>query len=441
MNEAPPADTIIDARWIAPVEPPGALLHEHSLVIHQGQIVEIVPTTKTAQYQVTDRYALNDHILIPGLVNLHTCAAMTLLRGIADDLGLSDQQNALAWPVDVQILSEDLVRDGALHACAEMLRAGITCFNDTSFFPAATAQAALQAGIRAALGIFIAESASPYCSDAADCLAKGLALRDSLRDEPLLSFCMAPHASHAVSDESFERIAIYAAELELPVHIPLHETHEEIRASIGRHHQRPLQRLQSLGLLGPAFIAVHAVHLEPAELALLAQHGCHVAHCPVSNLKRASGIAPICELQTKGINIGLGTDSAASNNRLDILSEMRFASLLAKGTSGDPAALPARQVLEMATINGARALGLDSLIGSLKAGKRADVVAVNLRPLEVTSSYDPLSTLVYAAGREHVSHAWVDGRLTLEQGRLITLDEAEVRSKATYWRDKLRKQD
>ena len=438
MNDTPrAADTVIDAGWIIPVEPSGVVLHEHSLVLHQGVIVDIVPTRDSARYQAAERHALREHVLIPGLINLHTHAAMALMRGIADEAPSSAGFDPFAWPAQMGTTSANFVRDGALHACAEMLRAGITCFNDMYFFPDATAQAALQAGMRAVLGIFAIESASPYGSDAADCMTRGLAIRDALRDEPLLSFSMATDVAHSISNESLERMAIYAAELDLPVHIHLHETQNEIRECVSKHGQRPLQRVESAGLLGPSLIAVHAIHLTPVEIELLAQHGCHVAHCPVSNLKLAHGIAPVRALLEQHLNIGLGTENAASNHRMDILSEMRLAALLAKGTTGDATALPARQAREMATLGGARALGLETRIGSLKPGKRADVVAIDLHALELTPRYDLHSHLVYAAGREHVTHVWIDGRLRVEQRRLLSLDEAELRSKATYWQDHL----
>jgi 5-methylthioadenosine/S-adenosylhomocysteine deaminase len=282
---------------------------------------------------------------------------------------------------------------------------------------------------------------SPYAGDARDYLAKGLAMRDALRDEPLLSFCIAPHAPYTVSDATFERIATYAAELDLPVHIHVHETEDEIQQSIATHHTRPVARLQALGLLSPGLIAVHAVHLQPAEIDLLAQHGCSVAHCPSSNLKLASGIAPVAAMLKAGINVGLGTDGAASNNRLDLLNEMRTAALLAKGASGDPTMLPAHAALQTATIAGAKALGIENRVGSLAVGKRADIVAVALSDLALTPMYDPVSHLVYAAGREHVTHVWVNGKPRVQDGELNAIDVQELKLKAAHWRERLGARD
>ncbi len=403
-----------------------------------GRILDVLPVQLARErYPGARRIELAGHALIPGLVNLHTHAAMTLLRGLADDRALMDWLNNHIWPAELRLASPEFVEDGTLIACAEMLRAGITCFNDMYFFPEAAGRAALRTGMRAALGMIVLEFSSPYATDAADYLSKGLAMRDQLKGEPLLSFCLAPHAPFTVSDTTFEKVATYASELDLPVHVHLHETADEIREGLAAHGARPIQRLHGLGLLGPNLIAVHAVHLLDDEISLLADHGCHVAHCPSSNLKLASGIAPVARLVASRVNVGLGTDGAASNNRLDLLTEMRLAALLAKGTSGDATAVPAHDVLAMATINAARALGLDDRIGSLEPGKSADMVAVNLAAPELSPCYDPVSHLVYAAGREHVSHVWVNGELLVEAGRLTRLDPAELVAKAAYWKGKI----
>jgi 5-methylthioadenosine/S-adenosylhomocysteine deaminase len=435
-------DSLIEAQWIVPVEPAGAVLEAHSIAVKGRDIIALGATAELARrYSAEKHFALDEHALIPGLVNLHTHAAMALMRGLADDRTLMDWWRNHIWPAETQLVSPAFVRDGTLLACAEMLRGGITCFNDMYFFPEAAAAAALEAGMRAAIGMIVIDMPSPYAGDAHDYLSKGLAMRDAMRDEPLLSFCIAPHAPYTVSDSTFERIGTYAAELDLPVHIHVHETEDEIRESLAAHHTRPLARLQHLGLLGPGLIAVHAVHLQPAEIALLAQHGCSVVHCPSSNLKLGSGIAPVPEMLRSGINVGLGTDGAASNNRLDLMNELRTAALLAKGGSRDPTVVPAHAALHMATLAGARALGLDDQIGTLAAGKRADIVAVRLSDLAVTPLYDPVSHLVYAAGREHVTHVWVDGKLCVDGGALTHIDARELRLKAAHWRERISARD
>lgn len=432
-------DIIIDARWVVPVDTPAAVLENYSVIIAGTDVLAVVPTLEVAlRYTATTHVRLPDHVLIPGLVNLHTHAAMTLLRGLGDDTALMDWLRDYIWPVETKLVSAAFVRDGTLLACAEMLRGGVTCFSDMYFFPEAAAEAALESGMRAAIGMIVIEMPSAYAGDARDYLAKGLAMRDALRDEPTLSFCLAPHAPYTVSDSTLERVATYAAELDIPVEIHLHETQDELRESVSAHGVRPLERLQRLGLLSPGLIAIHAVHVEPSEIELLAQHGCSVAHCPSSNLKLASGFAPITKMLVSGVNVGLGTDGAASNNRLDMLSEMRLAALLAKGQSNDATALPAHAALHMATLAGAKALGIDDRVGSLTPGKRADITAVRLNGLELSPLYDPVSHLVYVAGREHVTHVWVDGKQRVEEGALLGIDERELQAKAAHWRDRIR---
>jgi 5-methylthioadenosine/S-adenosylhomocysteine deaminase len=318
-----------------------------------------------------------------------------------------------------------------------MLRGGITCFNDMYFYPEAAAEAVQSIGMRAVLGLVVIEFPTAYATDADDYISKGLAVRDRLRNEPLISFCMAPHAPYTVANKTFERIATLSAQLDLPIHIHLHETRDEIEQSLGQHGVRPLERLQHLGLLGPGLIGVHAVHLDEPEIALLAENNCTVAHCPTSNMKLASGVAPIAQLSKHGVRIGLGTDGSASNNRLDLFQEMRHAGLLAKVASGDAAVLSAHELLRMATLNGAAALGMETKIGSIQVGKAADLCAIRLDAIEVSPCFDPASHLVYAAGREHVSHVWVNGALQVENGLLRQCDTRRLLDAVNLWQNKL----
>lgn len=438
MPENNTIDTLIDARWIIPIEPVGQVLEHHSIAVADGRIVAIHPTPEAhVRFTAQQHVSLTDHVIMPGLINLHTHAAMTLLRGLADDLPLMTWLKEHIWPAENRHMSAEFVRDGTLLACAEMIRGGVTCFNDMYFFPEASAEAVLTARMRAAIGIIAVDFPTPYASDADDYLNKGLALRDRYKDEALLSYCMAPHAPYTVGDKTFGKILTYAEQLDINIHIHLHETEDEIRHSLQNHAMRPVQRLHQLGLLGPNLIAVHAVHLTADEIALLARQGCHVAHCPASNLKLASGIAPTAKMLAQNINIGLGTDGAASNNSLDLFGEMRLAALLAKGTSGQPEIAPAHDVLRMATLNGAKALGIDHHTGSLVPGKAADMIALNLAALETLPCYDVASHLVHAAGREQVSHVWVNGALLLNDRELTTLDVRELKGKAAYWQAKI----
>ena len=431
-------DLLIRPEWIIPIEPAGVTLAGHALAVSDGRIIALLPNDEALQrfrpQQIID---LPGQVLLPGLVNLHTHAAMSLLRGYADDLPLTRWLSERIWPAESRHAGPDFVRAGTLLACAEMLRGGITTFNDMYFFPDAAAEAARLVGMRAVLGIVVVEFPTAYAADADDYLAKGLATRDAMSREPLVSFCLAPHAPYTVADRTFGNIATLAAQLEIPVHVHLHETRHEIEESLKLHGARPIERLRRLGLLGPQLIAVHAVHLDPGEIDLLAHEGCHVAHCPTSNLKLGSGIAPMSAIQSRGMNFGLGTDGAASNNRLDLFHEMRHAALLAKGTSQNAEVLDAHTTLEAATLGGARALGLDERIGSLLPDKDADLCAVRLDEWLIQPCFDPASHLVYVAGREQVTHTWVAGKLLMSNGVPLQIDISELLDMTGLWHTSL----
>ncbi len=431
-------DTLLSARWVIPVEPAGATLPDSSVAIRDGKIVAVLPTREALnRFDPTEQQVLTDHILMPGLVNLHTHAAMTLMRGLADDLPLMAWLSKHIWPAEARHVSDAFVHDGTLLACSEMLRGGITTFNDMYFYPGASARAAIHAGMRASVGIIAIEFPTAYASDPDDYLSKGLATRDELRENDLISFCLAPHAPYTVSDRTFGRIRVMADELDLPVHVHLHETRDEIQGGVRDHGRRPISRLQDLGLVGPRLIAVHAVHLEESELQLLASSGASVAHCPSSNLKLSSGIARTARMLDLKINVGLGTDGAASNNRLDMFQEMRTAALLAKVHEGTAESVSAHTAIRMATLNGATALGLESAIGSLLPGKKADLCAISLTGPEMTPCYDPASHLVYAAGREQVTDVWVGGRHVLAERKPLQIDTVDLDNRIRLWQNKI----
>jgi 5-methylthioadenosine/S-adenosylhomocysteine deaminase len=431
---------LIRARWVVPVEPAGVTLEHHAVAVRDGRIEAVLPAAAArSRFPDYEELALDDHVLIPGLVNAHTHAAMSLMRGLADDLPLMRWLEEHIWPTEAKHVSGEFVRDGTLLACAEMLRGGITCFNDMYFFPEASLEAALACGMRSAQGIIAIEFPSAYASDAADYLRKGLAVRDRHGEEALVSFCLAPHAPYTVGDETLKKIATLAAELDLPVCIHLHETKDELARSVAEHGVRPIARLQRLGLLGPGLIAVHAVHLDKGEIELLARHSCSVVHCPSSNLKLASGFAPVGALLKSGVNVALGTDGAASNNRLDLFQEMRTAALLAKAVAGDAQAMDAGAALRAATLGGARALGLVGVTGSIEPGKAADLVALDLSAPELQPCYDVVSQLVYSAGREHVSHVWVAGRQLVREGQLEVPALAGLNTRLELWQNAIEK--
>ena len=428
---------VISPRWLVPVEPTGLVLENHSLVIDQGRILAILPVdVARGRFTSVAELVLPHHVLIPGLINLHTHAAMTLMRGLADDTQLMAWLNDHIWPTEAKHLSETYVFDGTALATAEMIRAGITCFADMYFYHGVAARAALKSGMRAALGGAILEFPTPYATDAEAYIEKCLAPRDEFAGDSRLKLMLAPHAPYTVSDKTFARIFTIAAEADYPVMMHIHETLDEIAHEETEHGCRPIARLERLGILGPNLIAVHCVHMTPLEIALFARLGVHVAHCPASNLKLGSGIAPVHAMLQAGVNVGIGTDGAASNNRLDMLGETRLASLLQKGTTGDAAALPAHQKLQMATLNAAKALGWQDEIGSLVSGKAADMTAIDLSSIETQPVYDPVSHIFHAAGRENVSPVWVNGELLLDKRVLTRQDAAELKATAAIWQQR-----
>ncbi|MBA3564975.1 MAG: TRZ/ATZ family hydrolase, partial [Gammaproteobacteria bacterium] len=427
-------DTLLETRWAIPVEPPGCVMDDAALAIDKGRILALLPRQEAVQrFEPRKRVARGTHVLIPGLVNAHTHAAMTLLRGLADDLPLMDWLERHIWPAEARWVSPDFVRDGAQLAMAEMLRGGVTCFNDMYFFPDVVAAAARECGMRVSVGLVIVGFPNAWAASPAECLTRGLEVHDALRDQPLVSTVFAPHSPYTVDDDILKKVRRLADELELGIHMHVHETAEEVRRGLERDGRRPLARLDALGLLGPGLQAVHMTQIEDAEIERCATTGVSVVHCPESNLKLGSGICPVTRMREAGINLALGTDGAASNNDLDMLGEMRTASLLAKGMAGDACALSAGETLRMATLGSAQALGLAADLGSLEAGKWADVTCIDLARCGTQPVYDPLAQLVYAAGRDQVSDVWVAGRQLVANGRLTSLDEGELMRKAAAW--------
>jgi len=431
-------DTLIHARWIIPVEPESVTYEHHTLVINSGRIIDLLPTGLAKQkYQGTTTENLDNHAVLPGLINSHTHAAMTLMRGIADDLQLMDWLQNHIWPLEQKWMTEAFVKDGTDLAIAEMILGGTTCFNDMYFFPETTAAQAIHHGIRASVGLIVIDFPTVWAEHSDAYIEKGLALHDQLRHHPLISTPFAPHAPYTVSDQPLQKIKTFTDELELPIHMHVHETLHEVEQEQEKTGQRPLQRLHDLGLIDPSFIAVHMTQLTDDEIALFAESGAHIVHCPESNLKLASGFSPIAKCIAAGINVALGTDGAASNNDLDMFGEMRTAALLGKAVAGDASAIPAMTALRMATINGAKALGLDHETGSLSIGKAADVIAVDLSHLETQPLYCPVSQIVYAASRQQVTDVWVAGKRLLQQRHLTTVNIDELKIKVAEWQERL----
>ena len=438
MPQPQPIAALINARWIVPVEPEGQVLEHHALAIEDGRILAILPQdAAAARFAPAVSLDLDQHVLIPGLINAHTHASMTLLRGFADDLPLMNWLRDHIWPAEARWVNPDFVRDGTRLAIAEMLRGGTTCFNDMYFFPEVTAAVARDCGMRACVGLIALDFPTTYAQTLDEYLRKGLELHEASRAMPRVHTAFAPHAPYTVSAPALERIARLAEDLAIPVHIHVHETAAEVAEFQASHGCRPLERLAQVGLLSSRLLAVHMTQLTAAEIERLAQTGVHVAHCPESNLKLASGFCPVARLDAAGVNVALGTDGAASNNDLDLFGELRAAALLGKAVAGDAAALPAARVLRMATLHGARALGLGDETGSLEPGKAADLVAVDLGQVETEPLYHPLSALVYTAGRHQVTDVWVAGQRLLADRRLTTLDLDDIIRRACGWRDQI----
>ncbi len=430
--------TLMHCSTLIPVNETAAenerVLLEHSIAIQDGRILDILPTAKAKQkYSSASTFNYDHHIALPGLINTHTHAAMTLFRGLANDLPLMEWLENHIWPAEQKWVNEEFVQLGTQLAMAEMLRGGVTCFNDMYFYAEDSAHEATKSGMRAYIGMILLDFPTQYAKDADEYFSKGLALHDQYKTHPLVKCTFAPHAPYTVSNPPLERVAMLANELELPVHIHLHETRDEIAQSLEQYNVRPIQRLLDLGLLNNNLIAVHMTHLEDDEIDLLAETNVNVVHCPQSNLKLASGFCPVQKLRDKNINITIGTDSCASNDDLDIFDEMHSAALLAKGVANNAAAFPAYEALRSTTINAATALGIGQEVGSLEIGKSADLCIVDIDMLEAQPMYDPIGHLVYATQRNQVSDVWVAGKQLLSNRELLTLDQNEIVARTKQW--------
>lgn len=423
-------DLIISAPWVLPIAPDDTPLTDHAVAIDQGHIVALLPIEVMAErFEANTTHHLPHHILMPGLVNAHTHTPMSLFAGMADDLALMDWLQSHIWPAEAAIITPESVAAGSELAIAHMIRSGTTCFNDHYLFPGATAEVVKQTGIRACLGLFVIDAPTPWAPDGRSGLAQGLALHDNSESHPRITWALAPHAPYTVSDDTLKALHAASTARQLPIHMHLHETAYEVEEALRSSGQRPIARLAELGLLSPQFIAVHMTQLNADDYRLIQDSGLSVVHCPESNLKLASGFCPTHTLLEKNINLAIATDGAASNNDLDLFGEIKTAALLAKGCAQDPTAMPAQTALKMATLHGARALGLDHLIGSIETGKAADLIAIDIDPITQYPIFNPASHLTYASGGEHVSHTWVAGRLLMENKTLCHIDTDALKAR------------
>ena len=432
-----PLDLLLLPTWLVPVEPAGVVLKDHAIGIRDGRIAFIGTRQDALRLTALQTRELPDMLLSPGLINAHGHAAMTLFRGMADDLPLMTWLEQHIWPAEAKWVDEAFVRDGTDLAIAEQLKGGITCFSDMYFFPKIASERVHNSGIRAQIAIPILDFPIPGAGSADESLRQTVELFGDLKYHPRIKIAFGPHAPYTVGDENLEKIRVIADELDAAIHMHVHETAFEVQQALEQNSERPVARLARLGLLGPRFQAVHMTQISDDDLTMLVESNSSVVHCPESNLKLASGFCPVERLWQAGVNVAIGTDGAASNNDLDLLGETRTAALLAKAVAGSATALDAHRALRMATLNGARALGLESETGSIEVGKAADLVAFDLSGLAQQPVYDPVSQLIYASSRECVKHVWVAGKHLLDDRRLTRLDEQLLCATAKAWGERI----
>ncbi len=432
------ADFALEAEWLATVDANNSVLEKSTLIIKDDKILDILPTRQARQrYCAAEVVPLSEHLLIPGLINAHGHAAMSLLRGYADDLPLHTWLEDHIWPAESEFVSPEFVYDGSLVAIAEMIATGTTCFADMYFFPEATARAVQSSGIRAYLAPPVFDFPNNWTTSADESLQAIEGLAAETRDMPLITTAIGPHAPYTVSCESFSNIVNAKHQHRCGVQVHCHETETEIEGSLKEHGQRPLARLAELGLIDQDTQLVHMTQVNDEDLATLEKHRPSIVHCPKSNLKLASGFSPVQTFLDRGLNVALGTDGAASNNSLDMFSEMQYAALLAKAVSGNVSAVDAATALRMATINGAKALGLDNITGSLEVGKQADIVAINMRNPHQWPLYSPLSALVYTLGSPRVNEVWIAGKRAVKNGTLLNFEQSTLVNIQRKWHQKL----
>lgn len=430
-------DTLLHARWVLPMAPQNEILENYSVALQGDRIVGLAPTVLAKQkWQANQTLDLTEHVLMPGLVNAHAHSPSNLFRGLADDLPLMEWLTQHIWPAEALILSAESIADGMRLAILEMLRGGITCFCDHFFFHDTAAETVIATGIRANIGLWVGDVPTAWGKNEAEYFAKMEATLNRASPHPRVTWSIAPHSPYMVTQEGFKKIKQLSDKFNVPIHVHMHETQAEIDDNLKRYGKRPLEWLHDMGLLSSQFICVHMTQLTPAEIELVAKKKISVVHCPESNLKLASGFAPINQLLNAGVTVALGTDGAASNNDLDMFGELQTAALLCKGISQRATALPAPQALLMATLNGAKAFGLDQEIGSLELGKAADIIAIDLSSFLTQPIYNPMSHLVYAMNRQQVSDVWVAGKQLLKKGEFTQMRPAEIIAKAQYWAQK-----
>jgi len=436
---AAPADWIWSARWVITENPARPAIENGAVAIAGDRIVGVGTRAEIdARFQAKQRLDRPQAILAPGLINTHTHAAMSLFRGIADDLRLQDWLEKYIFPAEAKNVSPDFVRWGTRLGCLEMLLGGTTTFTDMYYFEDVVAETSKEAGMRGVLGETIIGFPVADNKTPADALAYTERYLARFRNDPLVVAAVAPHALYTNSDETLKASRALADKYHAPLLIHLSETKKENDDTLGARHMTPTKVLDTLGVFGGRTVAAHCVWVDDADMAILKARGVGVAHCPSSNMKLASGAAPVERMLALGIHVGLGPDGpAGSNNDFNMFEEMDLAAKLQKLVTRDPRALPAATALEMATIGGARVLGMEGEIGSLETGKRADMILVRLDRPNAVPLYDAVSQMVYALKADDVRDVMVNGKPVVSDGRMLTLDAKAVLEKAEEYRAKI----
>jgi len=414
------------------------VIEKGAIAVQDGKIVAVDTASRITQnYSASKILNGEGKVVFPGLINTHTHAAMVYFRGLADDLPLKVWLEEHIWPAEAKWLSPEFVRDAVELACLEMLKAGITAYADMYFFGDAVAESTRKIGMRAVVGSGVVDFPSATGNNADDYLTNAERFIKNWKGDDLIVPSVADHSAYACSPETLRRSKALADRHEVMLQIHLSETAWEVNEILSRYGRRPVAHLDALGLLDERLIAAHCVWLDPEEIEMLAKAKTNVSHCIESNLKLASGIAPVVKMLLAGVNVSFGTDGAASNNDLSILSEMSTAAKVHKALSGDPTALNAKQAMLMATRPGAVALGLGSHCGSLEAGKAADIVLADLNKPHLLPLYDIYSHIVYSMNASDIDTVLVNGKIVLEGRKLMTADEAEIVAKAVQWGKKI----
>ena len=439
QNAPRDVDLIVTGGTVVTVDAAGRVIENGAVAIDGADIAAVDTAAAIAkQFRARETIDASGQIVLPGLINTHTHAPMVLYRGLADDLPLMEWLNNYIFPAESKTVSPEFVRAGTRLAALEMIESGTTTFADMYYFEEEIARETRSAGLRGVLGQTVIQFPVADAKTPADALARAEAFINEFKGDPLITPAVAPHAIYTLDGPTLRAARELSKRHDVPTLIHLAESRDETKVAEERHASSPVAYLEGLGFLGPGVVGAHGVWVSDADIQVLKMRNVGISHNPESNMKTASGVAPIPKYLRAGVSIGLGTDGAASNNDLDMFEAMRVAALLAKHESADPSTLSARTVLEMATIRGARALGMEGRIGSLEPRKRADLITVSVSGARQTPMYDPISHLVYVIHGDDVRNTVVNGKVLMRDRNVLTLDAPAVIAEARSWAAKVR---